>query len=410
MNILWLSHLVPYPPKGGVLQRSFNLIREASKYHNVYLLAFNQKALLPTEKDLEQAVGEFKKICKDISVVPIPSDRRSHGRYALYLKSLFTISPYTTNWLRCTRMEHQISSTLASHKIDLVHFDTISLAPFYTLAEGYKKVLNHHNIESDMMLRRSNKESNPLKKLYIRQEGYKILRYENRLCKKFDLNITCSRLDSDRLLTGTPGLRTEEIPNGVDLRYFYPMNLDKEKHSLVFAGGMKWYPNRDAMLFFSNKIWPLLKKEAPDVKMTVIGREPHPEIASLARSDERFKVTGFVEDVRPYIDKAMVYVCPIQDGGGTRLKVLDAMAMGKPIVAHPIAIEGIDIEPEKHVLIARTPEEFVSQIVRLFGDPGLYRRLSEEGRKIVSEKYDFEKIGEKLNRVYNEVAENRVAS
>jgi glycosyltransferase involved in cell wall biosynthesis len=201
----------------------------------------------------------------------------------------------------------------------------------------------------------------------------------------------------------------EEIPNGVDLKYFYQLNLDKEKHSLIFAGGMKWYPNRSAMLFFADKVWPLLKKEVPDVKMTVIGREPPAEIMSLARNDEHFRVTGFVDDVRPYIDKTMVYVCPIQDGGGTRLKVLDALAMGKPIVAHPIALEGIDIEPEKHVLVARTPEEFVSQIVRLFRDSSLYRRLSEEGRRLVLEKYDFEKIGEKLSRAYNEVVNRRVS-
>jgi glycosyltransferase involved in cell wall biosynthesis len=184
------------------------------------------------------------------------------------------------------------------------------------------------------------------------------------------------------------------------------LNQIREEHSLVFAGGMKWYPNRSAMLFFANKIWPLLKKEVPDVKMTVIGREPPAEVVNLTRNDGQFKVTGFVDDVRPYIDKAMVYVCPIQDGGGTRLKILDALAMGKPIVAHPVAVEGIDIEPEKQVLIAETPQEFVDQIVRLFGDSNLYRRLSEGGRKLVVEKYDFEKVGEELSCAFNEVAGN----
>lgn len=409
MNILWLSHLVPYPPKGGVLQRSFNLIRAISKYHNLYLLAFNQKALIPTATDLDQALSELKNVCKSVRVLPIPSEGRSYGRYVLYLKSVFTSAPYAINWLESREMEWQIKDTLVHNKIDLVHFDTISLARFHALADGYKKVLNHHNVESDMMIRRGNQESNQFKRLYLLQEGLKLRRAEKRLCKKFDLNITCSRLDSERLLRRVSDLNVNEIPNGVDFNYFNPLNLEKEKHSLIFAGGMGWYPNRDAMLFFAKKVWPLLKKEVPDIKMTVVGRRPHQDIVNLARADEQFRVTGFVEDVRPYIDKAMVYVCPIQDGGGTRLKVLDALAMGKPIVAHPIAIEGIDVEPEKHVLVARTPEEFVGQIVRLFGDPSLYRRLSEEGRRLVLEKYDFRKIGEKLSRAYNQVVENRVA-
>ena len=410
MNILWLSHLVPYPPKGGVLQRSFNLIKEVSKSHNLHLLAFSQKNLLKNENDLNQAVGELEKICRSVKVVPIPSEEKSYGKAALYVKSLFTAAPYTINWLRSGEMEHQIEEILTKRKIDMVHFDTISLAPYYSLAEGYKKILNHHNIESDMMIRRGGQEKNPIKKVYLLQEGYKILRYENRVCESFDLNLTCSLLDSERLLRRIPRLRVEEIPNGVDLKYFYPLNQIREEHSLVFAGGMKWYPNRSAMLFFVNNIWPLLKKEVPDVKMTVIGREPPPEVVNLARMDGHFKVTGFVDDVRPYIDKAMVYVCPIRDGGGTRLKILDALAMGKPIVAHPVAVEGIDVEPEKQVLIAETPSEFVRQIARLFGDSILYRRLSEEGRRLVMEKYDFEKIGEKLSRVYREMSEDRVPS
>jgi sugar transferase (PEP-CTERM/EpsH1 system associated) len=409
VNILWLSHLVPYPPKGGVLQRSFNLIKEVTKYHSVDLLAFNQEALLGTPDSVEHAIRQMKDICNSVKVVPIPSEEKRYGRYWLYLKSFLTPSPYTINWLRSREMEQQLKESLAGNKVDVVHFDTISLAPYRTVAHGYKTVLNHHNIESEMMLRRSHRESNPVKKLYLLQEGYKLRRTERQVCRAFDLNITCSSVDSERLRKMDRAIRVKEIPNGVDVGYFVPLNLEKARHSLVFAGGMTWYPNREAMLFLARRIWPLLTEKVPDVGMTVVGRAPPQELLMLAQSDQRLRVTGFVDDVRPYIDTASVYVCPIQDGGGTRLKILDALAMGKPIVAHPIAVEGIDVEPEKHVLIARTPEEFVRQIVRLFEDPSLYRRLAEEGRRLVEEKYDFREIGATLIRAYNQVVENRVA-
>ncbi len=403
MNILWLSHLVPYPPKGGVLQRSFNLIKEVAKYHKVYLFAFNQKALLPTEEGLNEAVRELKKDCEDVKVTPIPCEEGRYGRYPLYFKSLFTSQPFTIHWLRSAEMENLLAKAVEKHRIDLVHFDTISLVPFLENVKKYKKVLNHHNIESAMMLRRAEKESNLLRKMYLYQEGVKISAYEKQWCSDFDLNITCSRLDSERLLSQIPNLRVEEIPNGVDLEYFYPSNKEREEKSLIFAGGMNWYPNRDAMLFLADEIWPLLKKRIPDVKMTVIGMMPPERLIQLSKKDANFRATGYVDDVRPYIDKAAVYICPIRDGGGTRLKILDALAMAKPIVADPIACEGIDVIDGESVSFATTPQEYVEKIHALFNDVSIAARLGENGRRLIEQKYSFASIGRRLSSLYESV-------
>ena len=168
---------------------------------------------------------------------------------------------------------------------------------------------------------------------------------------------------------------------------------------------MNWYPNRDAMLFFCKKIWPVLRKRWLDVKATIIGCDPPKYILKLAQQDPNLTVTGFVDDVRPYLEKAHIYICPIRDGGGTKLKILDALAMGKPIVAHPIAVEGIEVEVEKHIFLAKKPSEFVQQIERLLDDIGLCHSLSKQDRELVVKKYDFKKIGIKLANLYQKIGE-----
>lgn len=349
---------------------------------------------------MDEAVAPLGKICKSVEVAPIPCEERAYGRYLCYGESALTPKPFTINWLRSRQMERLIEEALKARKIDIVHFDTISLAPFSSIVDGYRKVLNHHNIESAMMTRRASNESNILKKAYMYLEGYKIRSYEMQNCQRFDLNITCSQIDSQELLKQSPQLRVEEIPNGVDLDYFYPLNRTKIKNSLIFAGGMNWYPNRDAMVYFADQVWPLLRREIPDVKMTVVGQEPPPKLKKLALDDESFTVTGFVDDVRPYIDQAMVYVCPIRDGGGTKLKILDALAMGKAIVAHPVSCEGIDVVDGDSVLFAETLSEYVRGIKRLFDDGALAQRLGNNGRMLITEKYSFINIGRKLARLY----------
>ncbi|MCP4266706.1 MAG: glycosyltransferase [Candidatus Brocadiaceae bacterium] len=378
------------------MQRSYNLIRELSKYHEVDLVTFNQKALLPTRKELDIAVSVFRTLCSDVSVLNIPSECRKYGKYILLLKSIFSKDPYSINWLKSKIMINTLRGKLSKNRYDLIFFDTISLVPYSSLFKNEKLILNHHNIESEMMLRRAYNTKNLLKKLYFYQEGKKLAIYEDRECPLFDLNITCSHVDSERILKRISSLKVDEVVNGVDVSFFYPLNKKKIKNSLIFVGGMSWYPNKEAMLYFSRQVWPLLSETIPDINMTVIGRSPPAELVNLADVDKRFKVTGFVDDVRPYIDSAMVYVCPITDGGGTKLKILDALAMGKAIVADPIACEGIDVKEGETVLFASTPVDYVEKIKLLFENEELNKKLGLNGRKLIEDKYSFINIGSKL--------------
>lgn len=407
MEILWLSHLVPYPPKGGVLQRSYNLVKELCRYHRVTLVCFVQTDLLNAMFDsaqtgLREANDHLTQFCREVHFTPIPCDQTRYGKHLLALRSLFSRYPYTINWLRSREMERTLLEIKTGHSFDLIHFDTISLSPYLDLFADLPRVLDHHNIESHMMSRRSRQERNLLKKVYFGIEGWKLLRYEKNIGRKFRLHITCSELDSMRLARIDPSLRIEVIPNGVDIDYFYPVSYNEADRHLVFAGGLSWYPNADAMLFFAREIWPLLKNMEPDITMHVVGKSPPQELLDLSANDENFLVHGFVDDVREYISRAAVYVCPIRDGGGTRLKLLDAFAMGKATVAHPTACEGLAVTDNRNIMLARTPEEFATKIISLVRNPGLRKSLGANARANAVSNYSFAEIGKRLSDCYFE--------
>lgn len=405
MKVLWLSHLIPFPSQGiGVLQRSANLLKSVGEAHDVTLLAFNQKELLRIyNPDLEisfsAALAEMGKICRRVKVVDIECDTKSYGKLRLAYRSLFSSWPYTVRWLTSASYKRALLQELDTTEYDVIWFDTISLAQYRNTLIGAtaKIILNHHNIESDMMYRRSDKENNYLKKLYFYLEAYKLKKYEKSEVNKFDVNVTCSELDSRRLEVISPGVHTHVIPNGVNTEFFSPEDIiTSDPYSLVFIGGMSWYPNREAMLFFANKVWPDLKRQMPEIKMHIVGESPPQELVELSKTDSDFHVYGFVDDIRSIFYKAGIYVCPITDGGGTKLKILDALAMGKPIVANRIACEGIDVTDGVNVLFSETPEEYIKSISILIADSSLLSQLADNSRKLILEKYSYEVIGKEL--------------
>jgi glycosyltransferase involved in cell wall biosynthesis len=416
MKVLWFSHLVPYPETGlGVLQRSYHLVRELARAHEVYLLAFVQRKIITellgdVEAGLQKAREHLGQYCARVQFLSIPSDGSRLGMAWLATRSLAGAHPYTIRWLLSANARRAAADWSATIDFDVAHFDTLSLAPYRRIFTRGAKSLDHHNIESDMMLRRARTERHPLKRFYFWQEGLRLQRYEQRVCPQFDLNITCSSLDTERLKNIAPGLMATEVPNGVDTSYFRPDGGAESPLSLVFAGNLGWYPNAAAMLFFAENVWPALKKELPQVTMDVIGARPPARLLDLAARDSNFRVHGFVPDVRPYISRAALYICPIMDGGGTKLKILDALAMGKAIVAHPIACEGIGVRDGHDVMFAREAGEFVRTVVTLLGSPQTRQRLSANARLLAESTYSYTVIGRKLVKELEQCRERYVVS
>jgi glycosyltransferase involved in cell wall biosynthesis len=402
MKVLWVSHFLPYPPKGGALQRSHHLLTQAARRHEVHLVSLNQKNLLPSPQSANEAKIFLRNLCTRVDVFPIPSDSSRLRWGAMTMASYFRSSTYDVNWLRNREMTRFMSSLSRTETYDLLHVDTIGLYPYAAAFSRTPVVLNHHNIESHMMRRRYEKERHPGSKLYFHREFGKIRRYEQRVCSRCAVNLVVSELDGTRLKETAGDVRVSVIPNGVDVDYFQPqVPVEESRSGLIFAGAMDWYPNREAARFFIREIWPLLQEENRERRVTFLGKNPPRELVEAA-ADPAIRVPGFVDDVRPYMNQARIYVCPIRDGGGTRLKILDALAMGMPVVATGLAVEGLDLVEEVHYLRAEAAGDFVLQIHRLENDPGLCLAISSAGRSFVQERFSWEVIGETLARAYRQ--------
>ncbi len=409
MNFLWLAHAIPYPPKAGFLLRSHHLLRGLARRNRVDLIAFVQEPWVRTvfaslEEGIEESRRALGQLCHNIAFLPIDSVKGRWGKQATALRALLCGASYTTSWLVSAAARSRIASQLSSEHYDLVHFDTIGLAPYRPLAGARPTTLTHHNIESHMMLRRAENARNPLARAYFRCEGSRLQAFERRVAGDYSAHITCSELDSERLASLIPGVRTVVVPNGVDCEYFTPAGGPQRPASLIFVGTMNWYPNVDAMSFFLREIWPGLRERVPAVTLDIVGSNPPASLRDLARGLPGVTIHGYVPDVRPLIDCAAIFVCPIRDGGGTKLKLLDAFAMRKCVVAHPIACEGIDATPDEHVALASTPADFIDRIVTLLAAPERREAMGRAARELVEQRYSFATIGAQFSDMMEAIA------
>jgi polysaccharide biosynthesis protein PslH len=408
MRILWASHIIPYPPKSGVHLRSYYLLRGIAARHDVDLLAFIQEPWLDVfypsrQEGLEECARELGKLCRSVRFLPIDNLKRSGGKLRTAAEGLLCPTSYTIRWLQSAQA-HAAFAEAARTPYSLVHFDTIGLAPFRAHFPGTPASLGHHNIESHMLSRRGEKEGNIAKRLYFLLEGARVRRYEARMAGEFDLHITCSELDCARLREVAPSARAVAVPNGVDTEYFQPTQNDSSPRSIIFVGSLNWYPNVDAVQFLLREVWPEAKARHPDLRLDIVGSAPPSSVLSLAADLKDVRVHGFVDDVRPLMNAATLYVCPIRDGGGTKLKLLDAFAMEKCVIAHPVACEGINVSPGVNVQFADSAEAFVDAIDRLLSDAAKRFEMGRAARTLVVERYAFSEIGRQLCDLFESTA------
>jgi polysaccharide biosynthesis protein PslH len=409
MQVLWVSHAVPYPPKAGFLLRAYHLLKGVASRHETDLVAFVQEAWLRTiygdvATGLAEAKRELESLCRSVHFLPIASTQGPYARHRTALRALLTGRSYTTTWLDQPDAIELIARLTREHQYDLAHFDTIGLAPLARAIPNQVATLGHHNIESHLFTRRSQTEKGKLQRWYFAREGELLRESERAAVSRFARHITCSDLDSDRLREIDPRVRIDCVPNGVDVDYFVPQSQPETPNSLTFIGTLNWHPNSDAMLFLLREVWPLLRREVPDATLDIVGANAPAVLVELAKQSPGVTMHGFVPDVRPYLARAAVFVCPIMDGGGTKLKVLDAFASAKAVLAHPIALEGIDATAEVDVVTASSPADFVAGAKRLFADAALRKRLGARARELVVQKYSFAAIAANLAVVMQTVA------
>jgi glycosyltransferase involved in cell wall biosynthesis len=409
LRILWLSHFVPWPLRGGASIRSFHLVRELARGAEISFLSLNQRALVPVGEPLEEARDALAGSCARVRFLDIPAERFPFMKERVIARSLLSGS-YDEVWLRSRAMARAVTEEIASFRPSVLHMDTVGMAQYAARAGEIPLVLNHHNIESHMMRRRANASRNPALRALLALQA-KRLEAAERATARFDLHITVSELDRKRLLEIDPAITAEVIPNGVDTDYFSARSSQRDTvpHSMIFVGGLHWYPNRSAVEWLLQAIVPRLAIDCPDFRLIVVGRSPTPEMTAAAARDPRIECTGEIPDIRARVGESAVFVCPMIEGGGTRLKVLDAMAQGIPMVATTMAVEGIPVVSGRHALLADDPAEICGAILRLFRDPDLASRLAREARRFVEQEFAWPAVGDRLRGSYSRMLDRRGA-
>lgn len=399
MRVLWLSHFVPWPPTGhGALQRSYQLAAAAGGQHEVDLLALAPPTAAAAELDLRTAREALAEFCRSVEVFPLVRDRLRFRRAWLLGTGMMGSRSYWERWFAAPALRERLRA-LPLQDYDVIHLDSVLLAGYADLLPLDRVVLNHHNVESSLIAQRGDASGAPPARWLLHGEARKVRRLEADLAARVAINVVVSPLDAERLRAICPTARTAVVPNAVDLDYFRSRTgASGDPHTMIFAGGMDWFPNRDAMLSFARDIWPALRSANPARTALVVGRHPPRELVSMR--DGRFSVLGFVPDVRPYLERAAVYICPMRRGGGTRLKILDALAMERALVSTELGVEGLGLVSGIHYLAANTPQEFNRQIGRIEGDPALRIRLGRAGREFVTDRFTWQAAGAALLEAY----------
>ena len=318
---------------------------------------------------------------------------------------LFGEYPHSIIKYNSPRMKVALEKLVKEQHFDAVHFDHLHLAHYVECFKGTPCFLDAHNVEYKLLERCFQVEPWGIKKMLYRQQALKMRSFEAMKINEFKSVFACSLEDKEILSSLVSGQTpVNVIANGVDTGYCTPaLNQDQDgEASLIFTGAMDWLPNDDAITYFCNKILPLIWHKKELVKLYVVGKKPSTVVKDLAVRDPRVIVTGRVEDVRPYIRRAKVSIVPLRIGGGTRLKILEAMSMSKAIVSTSIGAEGIAYTEGKNILVADTPQDFADKVLFLLDNVQKTQEIGTEARKFVLEQYDWDIIGHNLRKIYKE--------
>jgi hypothetical protein len=389
MNILFLCHRLPYPPKRGGKIRPFNMIRHLGRSHEVTVATLGRSA-----QELAEGSG-LRDHCHELHVAPI-SAAAAWGRFAA---RTLGATPATFGYFHSPALQRTIDGLLARRRFDAIVVHCSSMGPYVANAGGCRKVMDFGDADSEKWLEYARGAVFPLS-LGFRLEGAKVRRQEQWLGGRFDVCSVISPRERDVLgrYVSTP---IHVIPNGVDLEYFQPRRPPGEgvrPWRLVFTGNMSYRPNVDAVGYLAREILPRIRRSAPGVELWIVGMDPAPAVRRLA-DGARVVVTGRVDDVRPFFEEAAVAVAPLRVARGLQNKVLEAMAMRVPVVASREAFSGITAVADRDLLVADDAEGFSRAVVSLLSDPATRERYAAAGRACVQQNHDWSQLLGRLEQL-----------
>ena len=402
MNILFLSTRSPYPLISGHSLRTYHILRGATQRHNVILVTFVQ-----LNEELKRGnVDHLRSFCQAVYTFKVPVHVSKAKLAASLFLNIFSPLPFVAQKYDAPMMRMKIREIVKTAKIELVHVDMLPLSVYLNEFSDLPKVLVNHNVESMRLYRWFQNESDLLKKAYLGMQWGKLRSFERSSMSKFDCCVVVSEADKRMLRKMGVNNRLFVVPNGTDTDFFKPTARKMNKNVVLWVGHMDVHTNKDAVLYFWGEIYPIIRKQHPHAQMTFVGTAPPKEIVRATKMDGQIKVTGFVDDIRPYVHEAAVMVVPIRIGSGTRLKILDAMAMGKAIVSTSIGGEGLNVSHGQNILIADHPEDFAHKVIELLKNEKMRLNLGNNARSL-AKTYDWELIREQQEMVYQETIGTR---
>ena len=395
-RILIFTPSVPYPPNWGFAIRVFNIVKYLALQNDVTVLTFAREDDADNLRILQEQTGA--------NVVSVPFKYGTGPQRRAQAFSLFQPQSFSTQSLTSAKMQETLTHLIRQNDFDLMQVESSQLGG-YDFSGGGVLILDEHNIEYELLYRMCKTEKSVDRRVYGWVEYLKLKREEQQFWSRADGCVMTSERETFIVRKIMPGKSITTAPNGVDTDFYLPTDTPTDPNSIVFTGLMRYRPNIDAALYFAEEIFPLILAKRPETVFSVVGMGPPDTVERLV--SENIIVTGAVPDIRPYVDKAAVCVIPLRMGSGTRLKVLEALSMGKAMVSTSVGCEGIDVKTNEHLFIEDDPTQFANAVITLLEDAELRNRLGAAGRKLAVEKYGWESVVRDLEAYHESLLTTR---
>lgn len=387
MKLLFTANRFPYPPYRGDKLKIYHLAKRLAQKHEVHLVTFLQ------DKNDLQYLPELQKIFTEIHLVPLTKLQSYTNTFFGFLYK----EPFQVRYFHSRKMESKIQELIMLHDYDGVHVQHLRMAPYWEYYNDIPRILDLPDAFS-LYWKRRIASSKGLSRIFNKMEQKRVFNYE-KILEKYDLSLVCSGEDRTYLQQERGIKNIEVLPNGVDVSTFssegHRYDLDK---TILFTGNMDYAPNVDAVQYFVADIFPLIRKEIPDAEFVIAGQRPVKKVLELAGNG--VTVTGFVRNLQDMYAKASIVVAPLRFGAGTQNKVLEAMAMGVPIVSHNIGFAGLNIRSGEGVILALETEQFARECITLLQSVSTREAIGKAGKEIIKTRYDWDVVAEKLENYF----------
>jgi glycosyltransferase involved in cell wall biosynthesis len=397
MRILFLSQVLPYPLDAGPKMRSYFVLRHLAKKHKVTLLTFVR------DTDRPEDIAHLADLCQAVYTIPM---RRAPLRDLKFLiQSLLSQQPFLIIRDQVPDMAAKVGEIVRSQQFDAIHADQLWMAQYALAAQAAspqsKLILDQHNAVHLIPQRLADAGANPLKRAILAREARLLATYETGICRRFDHIVWVTQEDLRAVAALSPSVSNGHAPSTVIPICTNPTDIQPivrypNRQRITFLGGLHWPPNAQGILWFARHVFPQVRAELPRAVLTVIGKNP-----PAGLEGEGIEVTGYVNDLKPYLAETAAFIVPLHAGGGMRVKILDAWSWRLPVISTTIGAEGIEIQPGKDILIADTDQTFAQAVIRILRDPTFATQLAQTGRQTVLEKYNWQTIYSAWDQVYS---------